>query len=312
MPSDWCMFKFSDSAIAPANLELPPKDGNLRKIFHPVEKMIGSIVKALEGEEFENKKSHITTSFSEETSAMYLRIEEEAREIGFTISHSATGISSIPLKNGEVLSQEEYMAMSDEERQDLRRRSFLVQEKISEGVRIYKEKEKLVKARIKHLEQETIRSAARPYLSFLFEKYRQFEEIVKHLENMQQDLLDNHDLFVKQDENPAVNFFRSFTRRNSLRRYQVNVFVDNSRLRHAPVIFENNPTLSNLFGQIEYEGEFGVLATDFSKIKSGSIHRANGGYLVMNRFAQEFLCMGHIEKRKPVSQRLKVLPASTE
>ncbi len=284
VPSDWCYVYNFQSPDCPRRLELPAGKGRefAKDISTQMEKMIASIVKALEGEEFENSKTQLTTNFSEETSAMYLRIEEEAREIGFTISHSSTGISSIPLKNGEVLSQEDYMAMTEEERQDLRRRSFLVQEKINEGIRLYKEKEKQMKVKIKNLEQETIRSATRPYLSFLFEKYRRFGEIVKHLENMQQDLLDNHDLFIKQEENPAANFFRNFTRRNSLRRYQVNVFVDNSNLKNAPIIYESNPTYSNLFGQIEYEGEFGVLATDFSKIKAGSIHKANGGFLVMN------------------------------
>lgn len=72
------------------------------------------------------------------------------------------------------------------------------------------------------------------------------------------------------------------SRRTLFRRYQVNLIVDNSNLKHAPVIFEKNPTYANLFGQIEYEGEFGILSTDFSKIKAGAVHRANGGYLVLN------------------------------
>ena len=77
-------------------------------------------------------------------------------------------------------------------------------------------------------------------------------------------------------------FFRHMDRRASLRKYQVNLLVDNGALDHAPVIFESNPTYANLFGQIEYEGEFGILATDFSKIKPGAIHKANGGYLVLH------------------------------
>jgi len=284
VPPDWCYvynFTFPDS---PRKLKLPPGKGRefARDMATQVEKMIKSIVKALEGEDFENKKSRILTTFSEETSAMYLALEEEARANGFTISHSQTGVSSIPLKDGEALSQEDYMAMSEDERQDLRRRSFLVQERLNEAFRLYKEMERGTKVRIKVLEQETIRSVASSFLSRLFEKYRLFEEIIKHLEAMQQDLLDNSELFVKQDENPAAGFFRSFSRRHALRRYEVNLFVDNSHLERAPVVFENNPTYANLFGQIEYEGEFGVLATDFSKIKAGSIHKANGGYLVLN------------------------------
>lgn len=284
VPPDWCYVYNFTAPDSPKKLQLPPGKGCefTRDMSNQVEKMIQSIVKALEGEDFENKKARILTGFSEETSAMYLALEEEARSNGFTISHSQNGVNSVPLKDGEVLSQEDYMAMSEDERQDLRRRSFLVQEKLNEAFRIYKEMERGTKIKIKALEQETIRSVASNYLSHLFQKYRLFEEVVKHLEAMQQDLLDNSELFVKQDENPAAVLFRNFNRRHALRRYQVNLFVDNSRIKQAPVVFENNPTYSNLFGQIEYEGEFGVLATDFSKIKAGSIHRANGGYLVLN------------------------------
>lgn len=284
VPPDWCYVYNFAVPDSPKKLKMPPGKGRefARDMATQVEKMIKSIIKALEGEDFENKKSRILTSFSEESSSMYLALEEEARNNGFTISHSQTGVSSIPLKDGEVLSQEDYMAMNEDEKLDLRRRSFLVQERLNEVFRIYKEMERGTKVKIKVLEQETIRSVASNYLSYLFEKYRLFEEVVKHLEAMQQDLLDNSELFVKQDDNPTAGFFRNFSRRHALRRYEVNLFVDNSHLQQAPVVFENNPTYSNLFGQIEYEGEFGVLATDFSKIKAGSIHRANGGYLVLN------------------------------
>lgn len=284
IPPDWCYVYNFTSPDTPNKLRLPAGRGRefSKDMANQVDKMIHRIIKALESEDFEQKKARILTTFSEDTSAMYLTLEEEARSNGFTISHSQTGVSSVPLKNGEVLSQEDYMTMSEEERQDLRRRSFLVQEKLNETFRIYKEMERGTRVKIKALEQETIRTVASGYLSILFEKYRAFEDVVKYLEAIQQDLLENSELFAKQEENPAANFFRNFTRRHSLRRYQVNLLVDNSELRQAPVIFENNPTYSNLFGQIEYEGEFGVLATDFSKIKAGSIHRANGGYLVMN------------------------------
>ena len=72
-----------------------------------------------------------------------------------------------------------------------------------------------------------------------------------------------------------------FFRELALRKYEVNVIVDNTKNGGAPVVFEQNPSYQNLFGKIEKEVQYGVVATDFTMIRPGSIHKANGGYLVM-------------------------------
>ncbi len=284
VPSDWCYVYNFKKPDCPQALELPAGKGKeLKKDMElQVQSSIAHISQAFEGEDFEYKKNQILTMFVEETNRMYIKADEEARTYGFTISRNQNGISSVPLKNGEPLSQEEYLNMSEEERAELMKRSSLVQEKLNEAFRQYRELEKDIKVRIKELEQETARSIIAPYFNKLLKKYRAFGKAITYLEDMQQDLLDNLELFTKPEEPSSLNVFRHISRRSSERRYQVNLIVDNSGLKHAPVIFETNPTYSNLFGQIEYEGEFGILATDFTKIKAGSIHQANGGYLILH------------------------------
>lgn len=284
VPPDWAYcynFKQPDS---PRALVLSPGMGAEFKkdLASHMDKIIKQIVKAFDSEEFEAKKNILLGAFVEETNNMYLQLDEEARSHGFTISRSQNSINTVPLKDGEALSQDEFTAMTETERVELMHRSAIVQEKLNEAFRQYKEMEKSFKLKVKDLENETARAAASPHFASLFTKYRLCKEIIEHLEDVQQDLLENYELFVVPDENPTVNLFRRLDRRALIRRYQVNLVVDNSKLNCAPVIFENNPTYSNLFGQIEYEGEFGVLATDFSKIKPGTIHKANGGYLVLN------------------------------
>ncbi len=284
VPSDWCYVHNFKKPDCPKALELPAGKGKEFKkdLEFQVEDSINHISQAFEGEDFEYKKNQILTAFVEDTNRMYLKADEEARAYGFTISRNQNGISSVPLKNGETLSQEEYFNMSEEERAELMKRSSLVQEKLNEAFRQYRELEKDIKARIKELEQETARSVISPNFDKLVKKYRAFREVINYLEDLQQDLLDNLELFTKPEDPSTVNLFRHVSRRTSERRYQVNLVVDNSGLKHAPVIFETNPTYSNIFGQIEYEGEFGILATDFTKIKAGSIHQANGGYLLLH------------------------------
>lgn len=284
VPPDWVYcynFKQPDS---PRVFALSPGMGAEFKkdLASHMEKIIRQIIKAFESEEFEAKKNALLGVFVEETNNVYLQLDEEARTHGFTISRTQNTINSIPLKDGEAMSQEDFMAMTEAERVELMRRSAIIQGKLNEAFRQYKEMEKNIKLKVKDLENETARAAASPHFANLFTKYRLCKEIIEHLEDIQQDLLENYELFAAPDENSPVNLFRRMDRRALLRRYQVNLVVDNSKLTCAPVIFENNPTYSNLFGQIEYEGEFGVLATDFSKIKAGTIHKANGGYLVLN------------------------------
>lgn len=285
-PSDWCyVFNFAHPDC-PSALELPAGQGTQFKkdLEDQVEKVVAGVTKALEEDEFGYKRSQIMNQFMEQTSTLYLRAEEEARKLGFGITRTDQGINSYPLKDGEAMSQEHYMALNDDERAELMKRSSLVQEKLNESFRQYKELEKSIKERVQELEKETYQSVAAPYFEELLANYQSFPKIVKHIQDLQQDLLEHMSSIVKQDDSNPLSFLRISDRRNLLRRYQVNLLVDNSEITHAPIIIESNPTFSNLFGQIEYESEFGVLATDFSKIKAGTIHRANGGYLILHMY----------------------------
>jgi len=284
-PSDWCyVYNFREND-APIALRLPPGQGKVFKqdISTSIDNIVKSIVKAFESEDFENKKNSILNAFLEETNKMYLELDEEARRHGFTISRTQTGINTTPIKeDGEVITQEEYMAMSEEQRMEIMRTGAMIQERLNEAVRKYKEAEKVIREKIKNLEYETTRTVSSPYFEQLMTKYQDNEGIINYLKDMQKDLVENAEGFLKTEESGPMVFFRHMDRRASLRKYQVNLLVDNGALDHAPVIFESNPTYANLFGQIEYEGEFGILATDFSKIKPGAIHKANGGYLVLH------------------------------
>ena len=285
-PSDWCYVYNFENPDCPNALELPAGLGKQfkKELEEQVEKIIARVTKALEEDEFDYKRGQIMGQFLEKTNILYLQAEEEARKLGFGISKTDQGINSYPLKEGEAMSQEHYMSLSDDQRAELMKRSSLVQEKLAESFRQYRELEKSIKEQVKNLEKDTADSVTTPYFEELLQRYRRYPQLIKYLKDLRQDLLDHFTIIVKQDESNPWNFLRSSDRRNLLRRYQVNLLVDNSEQNHAPVIFESNPTFSNLFGQIEYESEFGVLATDFSKIKAGTIHQANGGYLVLHMY----------------------------
>ncbi|CFX78357.1 Ribosomal protein S5 domain 2-type fold, subgroup [Syntrophomonas zehnderi OL-4] len=284
VPPDWCYVYNFKQPDCPQALELPPGLGKELKedLAESMDLLIKQMVKSFESHEYDFKKSSILNSFVEETNQMYLKLEEESRTYGFTISRNANGVTSIPLKNGEVLSQDDFMAMSEDERQEILKRSAFVQEKINESFRQYKELEKSVKEKIKALEQETAREITLPYFTKLLKKYGKFPAVKDYLQDMQQDVLNNLEMFTAEEDSNAMNFLRRMDKKSLLRRYQVNHLVDSSGLKNAPVVYETNPNYSNLFGQVEFESEFGILSTDFMKIKPGAVHRANGGYLVLH------------------------------
>ncbi len=285
-PSDWCYVYNFENPDCPSALELPAGQGKQFKkdLEEQVEKIIARVAKALEEDEFDYKRGQIMGQFLEKTNVLYLQAEEEARKLGFGITKTEQGINSYPLKEGEAMSQEHYMGLSDDQRADLMKRSSLIQEKLTESFRQYRDLEKSIKEQVKTLELDTADSVSAPYFEELLQRYRRRPQLTKYLKDLRQDLLEHFMVIVKQDDSNPWNLLRISDRRSLLRRYQVNLLVDNSEQTHAPVIFESNPTFSNLFGQIEYESEFGILATDFSKIKAGTIHQANGGYLVLHMY----------------------------
>ncbi|MDD3895031.1 MAG: ATP-binding protein, partial [Syntrophomonadaceae bacterium] len=284
IPPDWCYVYNFKNPDAPKAISLPAgKGADFKKaVAASIESIVNQITKALESQEYEQQKNQILNQFMEETNNRYLQMEEEARSYGFTISRSQTGITSVPAKNGEPISQEEYLNMSDEERQQLMANSTVVQEKLAEALRNYREGEKNVKEKIANLEKQTARVVTKPYFDDLAAQFNGIGEVGEYLAEMQQDLLENVEAFFVKPEEKGMNSLFRLDRRDPLKKYQINLFIDNSHLEHAPVIYEPNPNFANLFGQILYENEFGILATDYSKVKAGTLHRANGGYLILH------------------------------
>lgn len=285
VPNDWCYVNNFKQQENPQAVSLPAGWGQQFRndVAAAMDNFAKNIGKAFQEEAFELQKNALVNKFMEDGNLIYVRLEEEVRAYGFTISRTQAGVNSIPLKeDGSHLSQDEFIALPEEERVELMRKGALVQERINESYRQYRELEKQLKEKLRELELETARQVAAPDFAAMETKYAQLADVLEYLAAMQQDILDNIELFKASDDDAAMSILRRLDKRALLRRYQVNLIVDNSSLKHAPVIYETNPSYANLFGQIEFESEFGVLTTDFSRIRAGSIHKANGGYLIMN------------------------------
>ena len=182
------------------------------------------------------------------------------------------------------MSEEEYKKLSSKDKEELKKKQEELTKELKEQIAQLRTEESAVEKQL----EDTDREVAGYSISHLFEelrkKYSQLPQVVDYLKEVEQDIIENFEQFKsepKTSEADPIAAMQALVRKQAFRKYEVNVLVDNSELKGAPVILELNPTFNNLFGRIEKEAQFGALYTDFSMIKSGSLHRANGGYLVV-------------------------------
>ncbi|NIS63216.1 MAG: AAA family ATPase, partial [Proteobacteria bacterium] len=187
----------------------------------------------------------------------------------------------IPVVKGKPLSDQELLALPHQIRSEIEKRRDKLKSELRSAMRRLKGLERKGNEEIQKLNREVALYAIGHLVDGLMEKYEKFPDVRTYLEDVRKDILENVALFIKEPKAPPVPIPVPWLKELPLRKYEVNVIVDNSGLKGAPVITELNPTHQNLFGRIEKEAQFGVLTTDFTMIRGGSLHKANGGYLVL-------------------------------
>ncbi len=171
--------------------------------------------------------------------------------------------------------------MTDSARETLRKKQELLYEELTKVLRVIRSLEKEAQRKLNEIEKNTAKFTIHPKIEELKEKYRNILPVYKYLEDVENDMLENIDEFKDKKEVEILPGVRLPEKQSLLYRYQVNVFIDNSRIEGAPVIKEPNPTSYNLSGKVEYKPQYGGMVTDFTMIKPGALHKANGGYLIL-------------------------------
>ena len=202
---------------------------------------------------------------------------------GFALQRTVSGLVIVPQKEGRNYTQEEYEALTDKKRQKLDQTGKKLTEKLNEVLRRVRDNEKLTKEALAQADRDLGMSCLGHRLDPLKEKYAGLEKVLAYLDAVQEDILNNLEDFKPQSAQPQIPGIKMTRQEPTFERYEVNVLVDNKDTEGAPVVFESNPTYNNLFGRIEHVMQYGgVAVTDFTMIRSGALHRANGGYLVID------------------------------
>ena len=265
----------------PQSLNLPKGMG--RSLKADMEELISTlrvqIPEVFESEDYSNRREALMHTFTQERNTILQELDAKATEEGFILNISPTGLMIFPGKEGKPLSEDELKALSDDEREQLRQKSTQLHTVMNDAIRKIRKMEKEYQEKEKKLDQDVALYVVGHHMEELREKYKELPQVVAYLNDVQEDILKNIDDLKKR---PAAQGPFPFPMPEpSFTQYQVNVLVDQSETTGAPVVFENNPTYPNLFGAVDRRAQFGALVTDFTLIRSGSLHRANGGYLVM-------------------------------
>jgi lon-related putative ATP-dependent protease len=284
VPSDWCYVNNFLKPYEPKAIKLPPGQG--RELQKDVKTFIDEVrrelPKAFESEDYAAKRDETVRSVEEERRTLFTQLNQRAQQAGFILQSSARGLLIIPLIEGRPMSSEEIIALTPQVREEIERRRENLSGELRSAMRQLRGLEKKGNEELQKLNREVALYTIGHLISDLTEKYQVLPEVTSYIKEMQSDILENLTQFIQEPKpSPQLPFPAPWLREAPFRKYEVNVVVDNANLKGAPVVMEQNPIYQNLFGRIEKEAQFGVLTTDFTMIRGGSLHNANGGYLVV-------------------------------
>lgn len=282
-PDDWCYVNNFSNPRQPKALRFPA--GKADEFRQDMENLINTcrreIPKRFESEEYTKERDRMVAEYKKKQEAEFIRLQEQVEKNNFLIARTPVGFLLAPAVGGKPLTPDELEKLSPEQREKLSRLQQKLSEEVDKSLNRMKETEKELQEAIGHLDEQTLLYLLSPLLKTIEEKYAGLESVLKYLQSVKEDILANLDNFrTSQLANPNEPV-AILQQREWSRRYVINVLVSHKERNGAPVLLESYPTYNNLMGRIEHEVSMGLSRTDFTLIQAGSMHRANGGFLVI-------------------------------
>ena len=282
----WCYVNDFEQSHRPRRLELPSgRAVQLRQdLDRLVEDLASSIPAAFESDEFRARRQEVEEEFRELQEQTLGALQQKAEERGIALIRTPAGLAFAPLREGEVLAPDEFHKLPKEEQAKVGEEVEALQEELRKTMDLVPQWKRAARERMKELTRSVTEAAVRHLIEELLGAWSDLPAVVAHLEAVRKDVVENADQFLtgeegKAEKSPMGPLFGGDPR---ARRYQANVLVDHDDAEGAPVVYEDHPTYANLVGRVEHRAQFGALITDFLLIKPGALHRANGGYLILD------------------------------
>ena len=317
VPDDWvyvCNFEEEQKPIA---IKLRPGDGiRFRDLMNRfAEELSNVLTSVFESEEYQNRRQVIEEKMKEKEHEEFSEIQKKAEEKGLSIVRTPMGYSVSPVKDGEIMSMDDIKKMSEEERKQLEKEVRELQKDLQKILRQMPEQQRKIRDERDELNREFTEYAVKGLIEEVRREFDYNSEVVSYLESAKKDIVNRAEQILNPGAgNPLMQAMSGKPDKSTppsdhpvLWRYTVNVMVNNSKLEGAPVIYEDHPIYNNLLGRSEYVSEMGALTTDFTYLKAGSLHKANGGYIILDALrllTQPYAWDGL--KRALLSRKLKV------
>ena len=306
VPSDWCYIYNFDNPNEPIAVELPAGQGKEFKEAMEgfIKEIRKDIRKTFNNDDFEKEKALIKQEFEAKRSALLDKLNQDASKHNFQVKTAQNGIYMMPIVNGEIIDEEEFNKLDDEIKREYEEKSVLVQEQIMNAISQIKEIERASDKKISEWQSNVALLTVNVHINLLKSKYKRNKKINKFLNDVKTDVLKNIPTFLEDPEkqqqmhpNPAMR------KPDPCLNYRVNLFIDNSNRKGAPVIMDSNYSYNNIFGALEYENYYGSLKTDHTMLKPGLLQQANGGYIIFQ--AKDLLANGACYESLKKALRIK-------
>jgi len=286
VPEDWCyVYNFQDPE-QPNSLRLPAGEGkNLaKKMAQLISQLTKDIPEVFNSEDYKKQRQDIIQNLQNKQNKILADLDNSLREKGFSLRKVATGLVLVPVKNGRPLTSQEMEAMSADEKKKMEQSGQALRAALDDELQNINQLEQETKAKFEQHQRHVMWLIIEHPMKVIREQFKQQPEVLDYLKQVEEDLLAHVEEFMPfaAEENLNKPLDKNSTIANlDLNRYSVNLIVDNSKTHGAPVYVETNPTYNNLIGRIDRIPEMGSLITDFSMIRAGALHRANGGFLII-------------------------------
>ncbi len=310
-PEDWIYVNNFAAPHRPHAISFPSSQGAEFKtqMAHLVSTLQRELPLAFATEAYKEAMDTVQKSFEQQQNEMLQALQAKADEQGLGLLNTPSGFAIVPISDGRPIQPEAFQQLPIEQRRAIDEQRQLLGQEL-EGVLEQIQKLGLeAQQQLQKIDREVAQSTSQHHFDQLREQYAEHEELLLYLGEVQQDVIDHIHEFDPKDEaaNPPIDF----------RRYEVNLLVDNSKTEGAPVIIEQNPTYHNLMGRLEYEMQGGMVTTHFTNIKCGSLHWANGGYLIMHandllRDPEAYEALKRALKSQEITVQLRATMHSTQ
>jgi len=286
VPNDWCYIYNFEDPNAPVAISFPAGQGTVFKdtMESFVKDIRKDIKKTFNNDDFEKEKKIIKLQYDEKREQLLEKLNKRTIVQGFQVKSTENGMYMMPVLDGKTLAEEEFDKLDESVKKEFEERSNLVQEQIFEALSEMKAIEKEAEKKIEEWQANIALMTINVHINSVKANYKRNKKISTYLDGIKKDILKNISKFLEPEPDPKAPQQPQAMQKPEIKEpwlnYRVNLFVDNSKLEGAPVIMDTNYSYNNIFGGLEYENQYGMLKTDFTMIKPGLLHLANGGYIM--------------------------------